>query len=247
MTILRRTTSKTVPSSATGRRAKGTVARTDYMHEIFISYKREENWTPWVRQFASYLKSYLQQDLGFEPRIFIDERIEGGSDWVTEIAYNLATSKVVIPLFSKDYFSSHWCIHELDLMMERALHSGSNIKNQCKLIIPALVHDGEIIPSEVNRTQLKDFKEFRTIGICPGTEKFLKYSETLKAFSIEVTRALSSAPSFDVRWIEHHVKRLNEVYGAISSGKVFEPVNFKVQRNGQLGTLPRLKLQMGAP
>jgi hypothetical protein len=41
-------------------------------------------------------------------------------DWVNSLADNLAKSKVVVAVFSGDYFSSPWCIHELDLILERS-------------------------------------------------------------------------------------------------------------------------------
>jgi hypothetical protein len=32
-----------------------------YQHDVFISYKREANWTPWTRDhFKNLLQSYLQ-------------------------------------------------------------------------------------------------------------------------------------------------------------------------------------------
>jgi hypothetical protein len=66
------------------------------------------------------LRPYLKEDLGHEPEIIIDERIEVGADWVDGLGKNLATSKVVVALFSRSYFDSDWCVHELDLIVERA-------------------------------------------------------------------------------------------------------------------------------
>lgn len=51
-----------------------------YAHDVFISYKREARWTAWTRDhFRKLLASYLQQDLGREPEIFVDERIVVGA------------------------------------------------------------------------------------------------------------------------------------------------------------------------
>src|SRR3954451_9800243 len=98
-----------------------------YRHDVFISYKRELNWTDWTRDhFKELLKSYLQQDLGRTPDVFLDEHLESdfGIDWVRGLGTHLATAKVIVVLFSRDYFASDWCVHELDLAMERAQSLG---------------------------------------------------------------------------------------------------------------------------
>ena len=71
----------------------------------------------------------------------------------------------MVALLSKDYFSSDWCVHELDLMMERA-------SNQ-DLIIPIVVHDGEVIPDAVRQLQYADFREF-AIPVLPGCGPFTR-------------------------------------------------------------------------
>ena len=109
----------------------------DYQHHIFISYKRERHWTPWVRDhFKELLSSYLHQDLAVErPDIFVDERIDVGADWVDELAEHLATSAVMVAIFSADYFASDWCIHELDLMLGRSPPGRLVTRSSCTMVI----------------------------------------------------------------------------------------------------------------
>src|SRR3954454_22733083 len=131
-----------------------------FEHDVFISYKREELWTPWVRDhLKSLLRCYLQQDLGRTPDIFADERIEIGADWVKELGAHLASSRVVVAVFSGDYFWSDWCIHELDLTLERCNAACPN--GSPRLIIPTVVHDGELIPPAIKRIQAVDIKKYR--------------------------------------------------------------------------------------
>ncbi len=79
----------------------------DYKHDVFISYRRQELWTSWTRDhFKPLLGSYLQQELGGKPDIFVDERIEVGIDWVDALAEHLAASKIMVAIFSGDYFGS---------------------------------------------------------------------------------------------------------------------------------------------
>ena len=115
-----------------------------YLNDVFLSYRREKHaWTPWTREtFKRALESCLQRDLGRPATVFFDEQIPMGVDYVNHLAQRLAASRVIVPLLSKDYFSSDWCVHELDLMFERA--------QGAEIIIPVLVHDGEIIPDALD-------------------------------------------------------------------------------------------------
>ena len=93
-----------------------------YLHDVFISYKREALWTPWTRDhFKTLVQAYLQRELGRSPEIFVDENLDVGEDWVDGLAANLAKSRVLVPIFSGDYFGSDWCLNELDLMLGRSL------------------------------------------------------------------------------------------------------------------------------
>src|SRR5689334_15080969 len=133
-------------------------SRMPYAPEVLISYRRELAWTPWVRDdFRGLLRTYLQQDLGRTPDIFVDDRIEVAADWVDDIGEHLATSRVALMLFSKDYFGSDWCLHELDLMLDRSKSVPTAKPDSCRLIIPVVVHDGEHIPHPVKRIQPSDF------------------------------------------------------------------------------------------
>ena len=106
-----------------------------YRHDVFISYRRQLLWTPWTRDhFKVLLTAYLQQELGAPPDVFVDERIEVGADWVDELGTHLACSKAMVAILSRDYFGSPWCLHELDLMLERSLGAQP-------LIVPVIVQD----------------------------------------------------------------------------------------------------------
>lgn len=117
-----------------------------YQNHIFVSYKREELWTPWTRdRLKQLLISYLQPELGGErPEIFVDEFIDIGADYVDTLAEQLATSMALVAIFSGDYFASDWCLHELDLMLDR-------IGGRPGLIFPVVVHDCDSLPAPIDR------------------------------------------------------------------------------------------------
>src|SRR5689334_9808691 len=85
-----------------------------YEYDVFISYRRYGEWTSWVCEiFKNVLDSHLSHALGRPARIWTDKKIESGADWQMELSRQLTTSRVLIPLFSKMYFGSGWCLREL--------------------------------------------------------------------------------------------------------------------------------------
>jgi TIR domain len=207
----------------------------DYKHDIFISYRRErDHWTPWTRDiFKALLHSYLHEDLPRNPddsdRIFVDERIDEGADWVNEIGLHLATSRVVVAVFSGSYFTSPWCVHELDLILERLhFYSGAGPINT-RLIIPVVVHDGEHIPDPVSRIQPANLSKWWIAGLMRGTPAYQELSEAVRALSPKVAKAINTAPDFD------------EVYDAQVAGNEVAPTRFVLKKPRPPTAPPRLK------
>jgi len=185
-----------------------------YVYDVFVSYRRHLEWTPWARQhLRGLLDAYLTQDLGKEPEIFIDEQIEPGADWPNRLGYALGRSRVLLTVFSRDYFSSAWCVHELDLMYDRLCQH-----NACQLILTTVGHDGEMIPKEIARIQPLDLKQFRNTDLQRKTPRFEEFSEVIKTFSPSLAKAIESAPPFNPKWEQDCKDRFNAIYQARADG-----------------------------
>lgn len=200
----------------------------DYEHDLFISYRRQEDWTPWTRQhLGRLLRAYLQQELQRPPDIFIDEHLEVGKNWVNDLAEHLAKSRVMVAIFSADYFSSPWCLHELDLMLERWKPAGAA---NPVLIFPIVAHDGELIPATIQRLQTPDIKRFRIAGLIRDTPLYQDFSQCVNGFAPGLAKLIQSAPPFDAKWIKHHQTRLNKVFDAwhLGQGKIQPTKQFKL-------------------
>jgi hypothetical protein len=202
-----------------------------YLHDIFISYKRETLWTPWTRDHLKrLLTAYLQQELGDAPDIFVDENITVGADWVNQLAMSLAHSKVMIAVFSGDYFGSDWCLHELDLMLGRSLtHMGSS-PNGLGLVIPIVVHDGDRIPTQVCRIQPVDLKKYRVACLNETTPLYQDFSIAIGNLAPVVKAAIDLAPSHQDNWFTECSSRFNQVYQAQRDRRRIEPTNFVAKR-----------------
>jgi hypothetical protein len=205
-----------------------------YEYHVFVSYRRELLWTPWTRDhFKRLLTSYLQQELKEPPRIFVDERIEIGADYVNTLADGLAKSRAFVALFSGDYFSSPWCLHELDLMLDR---SGGHPRS----IFPVLVHDCEDLPSPIDRVQSVDFKEFRNTHLCETSSKYENFSNAVRTFAPQLAQVIRNAPAFKNSWTATCATRLNAVYSATKTGSCLSPSHFAPPAVQSLLNLPRL-------
>jgi hypothetical protein len=213
-----------------------------YVNNVFISYKREQNWTSWTRDlFKSLLQSYLQRDLGRTPHIFVDERLEEnfGQDWVVELATNLAQSRVSVIVFSRDYFDSDWCVPELDLMLARARLLGGQVS---KVIIPVIGHDGQLIPDAVARLTPLDVKKFMTVGIYQGTPDYLDFSKRIRDLSPAVARAIEAVPPFDDIWLKTCLDRFNAVYEAQRRKEHLGPLEFALKPPPNSAANPQLRV-----
>lgn len=202
-----------------------------YKHDVFISYRRHNLWTPWTRDhFKKLLDGYLQQELGDEPDIFVDEQIKVGVDWVDKLAEHLATSKIMVAIFSADYFGSDWCLLELDLMLERSTQAAQGRPRHTPLIVPVVVHDGNLIPQEALRIQPMDLAKYRIAHINPDTTDYHEFSKAVGRLAPDVASQIQSAPPFDPQWEDQCRERFNKVFEKNNRSERFDPTQFRVKR-----------------
>jgi hypothetical protein len=207
-----------------------------YGSDVFISYRREKHaWTPWARDtFRPALESCLQRELGDPPKIFIDHQTPIGANFVNHLASALARSKVMVALLSKDYFSSDWCVHELDLMMERA---GGN-----DLIIPVVVHDGHSIPDAVGLLQHADFRNYAIPALCDAGQLHAEFWSALMSLAPRIGSAIEAVPAFDPKWEPFFKQRFTQVHAAWKAGQRVPPKWFTLKTSSPPMTPPRMSL-----
>jgi hypothetical protein len=186
----------------------------DYAYDLFISYKRHREWTVWTREHVcGLLDTYLSQELGRQPRIFIDEHIEPGADWPDRLAKALGRARILVAVFSRDYFGSAWCVHELDLMHERSCQFPDS-----KLIVPIIGHDGELIPNEIARIEPFNLRAFRNTDLQRNTPRYEKFADSIETLASHLVDAIASAPPCDTSWLTRCQTRFNQVYTGHCSG-----------------------------
>jgi hypothetical protein len=186
----------------------------NYRYDLFISYKTHPEWNSWTRNHIyGMLKAYLSDQLPQDPRIFIDDHTQVGEDWVQRIGTALGRSRALLAILSVPYFSSKWCLHELDLMHKRFL----GIPGNEILIFPINVSGKgslNIMPMEIERLQICELTKFRNLDIQRGTPAYHKFSTRIKRLSNEIAQAINHAPPFNMDWEEDCMMRFNDVFQA---------------------------------
>lgn len=183
----------------------------NYQYDIFISYKRYGEWTNLVRgEFFKVLHDHLGMELGRVPKIFIDEQLEEGTDWPKDLALKLATSRVLVPLFSKMYFGSTWCLKELYATRFKENELGLRTAQHPQgIIVAARIHDGEKkdLPTHLHGCcdiHAIDLKEFALTCLTRSSSKFEKFEEVIKLWvekSITPAIARSANKQPDEAWL----------------------------------------------
>jgi len=205
-----------------------------YRHHVFVSYRREDRWTPWTRDyFKRELTAYLQQELQEKPDVFVDERIHFGADYVATLGDSLAHSMAMVAIFSADYFTSQWCLHELDLMLDRT----GGVPG---LVVPVVVHDCDNLPPPVSRMQCADLKLFRITRMFLEGQTYQDFSAAVGKIAPDLCRAIRAAPAFDATWTKTCVTRFMQVHEAEQRGATIAPTWFTPRLPPALLTPPRL-------
>ncbi len=103
-------------------------------YDVFISYSRTEpEHIAWVAaNVVEPLRTQARKPDGSPLKVFFDkESIRLGDDWPTRVAHDVNSSRVFVPIYSRDYFSKPVCKYE----MEQALKMYVMLKN---LIVPVM-------------------------------------------------------------------------------------------------------------
>ncbi len=63
----------------------------EYEHDVFISYRRHKEWPKWVSQtFFDIFDHWLDAELGRDCSIFVDNQLETGRNWPTNLGDHLS-------------------------------------------------------------------------------------------------------------------------------------------------------------
>ncbi len=176
-----------------------------YINDVFISYKRGRMNEEWLDKiFLPLFTEYLNDELPYEPRIFVDKTaLTPGVDFNNELFKNLLYSKCMVSIISPPYFrKSEWCVKEFLTMKHRQerfkLDSFTTPK---ALIWPVLYREVEPLPAIMKNLSYLDYSEFNLVGEAFfKTEKYLKLQEKLQDDIKTIAAIISKAPELTPEW-----------------------------------------------
>lgn len=172
-----------------------------YEYEVFISYRRSGDWPRWVKErFFHRLNHELSNEYE-TPAIFVDQNLKPGVSWEHEIARKLLRSKVLVPLFSKQYFESEWCRKEFAHMLAREKRCGFGTShNPERLIVPVIIHDGKSLLKVARDIQSVDLRPCIAIHAPDNSQIMLDLEIAIRDWAKGVVAAIDRAPDFDPAW-----------------------------------------------
>ncbi|XP_056174738.1 disease resistance protein L6-like [Syzygium oleosum] len=161
-------------SSETGSTSQGTSGA---LFDVFLSFRGPDT----RRTFTDTLHCALE-DKGLS--VFIDKKgIDVGDEIGPEIYQAIDDSKVCIPIFSKGYASSRWCLRELEHMMKRRKTHGLEVMPIFYDVEPSVVK----LETGAYRDALTQHKRERGDETVQGWEEALKEVTKIKGWDTRNT------------------------------------------------------------
>ncbi|NGY60962.1 toll/interleukin-1 receptor domain-containing protein [Lentzea sp. NEAU-D13] len=176
-----------------------------YEYDVFLSYTRRGGGEMWVREhFHRALKDWLGNEMGFDPRIFVDWGQETGVAWPENLERALLRSKVMVAVFSPPYFRSPWCRAEWESMLERHRVLGYGTADQPRqLVLPVRYADGRHYPPEAHATQQRDFTSWNlplAYEVYSRSANYEHFLTAVQELAKEVAERIEEAPPWDPAW-----------------------------------------------
>lgn len=196
-----------------------------YEFHVFLSYRRYGQWPRWVKEtFLPKFEHWLGEELGENARVFCDQSLDSGSSWPGRLGAALARSCVLVPLWSRQYFSSEWCRAELAHMRAREEQCGFRTPQRPEgLIIPAQIHDGQDLPQSVR--DITAFQLQDCVNICVAKDSPLEeeLSGRLRDWVPDIAAAIRRAPAYDTGWNTLAIDRFVELFQMLPPAQVHPP------------------------
>jgi len=183
-----------------------------YQYDVYLSYRRANAWPRFVDTiFLPMLRHWLEAETGQPPKIFFDvDEIETGHSWPHRLAHGIALSKVLVCLWSNEFFHSPWCQAELSHMLARI----DLLRRQppLPLILAAVIHDGDNIPSELQNIQRFAIQEYANPWLAHDSPNAEVLSGLIRKFSTHVAHAIQQAPPCDPAWSDLATDRFLQLF-----------------------------------
>jgi hypothetical protein len=180
-----------------------------YKYDVFLSYSHSGQWKTFVDDvFEPILLHWLGEELGRTPVVFKDwAAMSIGQNWPEMLEHALRASRVMVTLWSRQYFSSEWCCRELSFMLARAKEF--KVRGTFdRIILPAIIHDGNKFPPFLSALQALNLSEYADPFMTRQSLLREKLSAEMQEFSRDAASAIERVPNDSFRWDVHYASYL---------------------------------------
>jgi TIR domain len=171
-----------------------------YEHDIFISYRRSATVGRWVQShLAPLLNARINEEAPAPVRVFCDFQMEEGTNWPAELKHQVRGSKLLLAVWSADYFRSPWCMAEWQSFRQRENLLGFFSEDHPQgLVYPLRYADGSHFhPDAQNVLLTKDFSSLNYPDeVFRQSAKYLEFDDLVKKMAVELVARLAEIPSW---------------------------------------------------
>jgi hypothetical protein len=173
-----------------------------YLYDIFISYKRGKETNLWIREhFQPLIEHCVELELGRKPTIYRDDQLSDGATWPVDLGIALGSSRVLVPLWTKTYFHSDWCVRELSVMLDREKKTNRRTPaNSDGLVIPIVLHNYEIAKPELKHVQYREIRKCFNVRMQRNSERAEQLADELLDAAPGIAKFIENAPEWEPEW-----------------------------------------------
>ncbi len=118
-----------------------------------------------------------------------------------DLGAHLAKSRLIIPLWSRNYLHSRWCSLELSHMVAREQDTACRtVSNPFGIIVPTIIHDGENIPNSIGHVQRLETVNCFNVRMRRDSQRAEQLDAILSSNSESIAKSINSAPEFLDEW-----------------------------------------------
>jgi hypothetical protein len=166
----------------------------------------------------------VEFELGRKPKIFVDDQIESGTSWPNALGVALGASRILIPLWTRNYLSSVWCTEELTHMLGR--ESDERLRTLARpygVIVPAFIHDGECFPAKLRHIQYFEIQKTFNLRMARTSARAEELDAALTAHAPAIAACIDQAPAWRKAWPKKAAARLFKQLHQSSDGQQTMP------------------------
>lgn len=176
-----------------------------YEYDVFVSYPHEDIHKKWLYDiFLKRFRTVLRNELLREPSLYLDTQENAtGMSWQLKMENALARSRVLLPLWSIDYFLSVYCRAESIVFFHREAQLGyRTLENNNVLVLPIGLFDGAGYPKFAKKVLYLECVDYNHVyQNYPQTEAHSELMKLIDGFAKDVKNSIVAAPSWDAEWL----------------------------------------------